>query len=187
MARALCVRNATSGPASQRLMKGGNRRARGLVVDLRPLCSATILGTIHRMKLAWHAVAILALGAGLSHAQPVTIVNDVGDVPPGYCEAQPPATCYYVDPVNGDDGAPGSFAQPWRTMVNFNESIYQGFRPPTWVGLSPGDVVYLMEGVHNTIYHPGGDGRPPHPGSQLPRSPRDSRSGSAGRGGRRPL
>jgi hypothetical protein len=117
------------------------------------------------MKLAWHAVAILALGAGLSHAQPVTIVNDVGDVPPGYCEAQPPATCYYVDPVNGDDGAPGSFAQPWRTMVNFNESIYQGFRPPTWVGLSPGDVVYLMEGVHNTIYHPGGDGGPDDGGS----------------------
>ena len=117
------------------------------------------------MKPVCLMLGLLALGGGVAQAQPVTIVNDVGDVPPAYCEAQPPATCYYVDPVAGDDGNSGSFVHPWRTMVNFNESIYGIYRPPTWVGLSPGDVVYLMEGVHNTIYHPGHDDGPDGGGS----------------------
>ncbi|MBN1398777.1 MAG: T9SS type A sorting domain-containing protein [Bacteroidetes bacterium] len=88
----------------------------------------------------------------------VAIVNNCGEIEDGYCNAVGGGKCYYIDPKNGNDNNPGTFEEPWRTMVNINQSIYAGYRPSNWVGLSPGDVLYLMEGVHNTIYHPGDDG-----------------------------
>ncbi len=81
-------------------------------------------------------------------------------VAPGTCEAVAGGTCYYVDPVAGDDSFPGTYGEPWRTFVNINKSIYAQYRPAGWVELQPGDVLYLMGGVHDAIYHPGDDSGP---------------------------
>ena len=67
------------------------------------------------------------------------------------CEATGEGTCYYIDPVHGDDANDGSINSPWRTFANIN-SFYVGggvnHRPDMWRSLAPGDVVYLREGVH---------------------------------------
>ncbi|MCK7593714.1 right-handed parallel beta-helix repeat-containing protein [Pseudomarimonas salicorniae] len=65
---------------------------------------------------------------------------------------------YYVDPVNGDDAQSGSLAAPWRSFRNIISYYHPSFRPPQWVRVQPGDTLFLMEGVHDTILHPGGDG-----------------------------
>ncbi len=88
-------------------------------------------------------------------------------VPSDYCEAQGNGQCYYVDPANGDDANPGTWDHPWRTFINANNSIYTQYRPDTWVGLKPGDVLYLMGGVHDSIYHPGDDSGPDGGGSAI--------------------
>ncbi len=88
-------------------------------------------------------------------------------VPDDYCEAVGNGTCYYVDPVDGDDTNPGTYDHPWKTFVNANNSIYTQYRPDTWVGLKPGDVLYLLDGVHDTIYHPGDDSGPDGGGSAI--------------------
>ncbi len=79
------------------------------------------------------------------------------DVPSDHCEATSSGQCYYIDPVTGDDGATGSHDNPWRSLVNVNRSIYGQYNAPGWVELSPGDVVYLRDGVYDRIYHPGDD------------------------------
>jgi len=75
-----------------------------------------------------------------------------------YCEATGGGVCWTIDPVNGDDQAAGTYDHPWKTFVNVNTSIYTQYRPATWKGLNPGDVVYLKTGVYSAIYHPGDDG-----------------------------
>lgn len=88
-------------------------------------------------------------------------------VPDGFCEAVGDGTCYYVDPVAGDDDNPGTFEEPFRTMVNLNRGIYAAYRAPGWQELQAGDVVYLRGGTHSTIYHPGGDGGPTEGGDHV--------------------
>jgi Right handed beta helix region len=77
-------------------------------------------------------------------------------IEPDLCEAPAGSACYYVDPAGSDDGA-GTYADPWRTLHNVNLSIYSSVRPATWKELHPGDHVYLMDGVHDAVYHPGDD------------------------------
>ncbi len=52
-------------------------------------------------------------------------------------------------------------------MVNLNRSIYAAYRAPGWRELQAGDVVYLRDGVHDTVYHPGHDGGPDEGGNFL--------------------
>jgi len=79
--------------------------------------------------------------------------------------AQTTAKNYYVDPVNGDDENSGTLPQDaWRTLRNVY-SYRADYTPPYAVTLEPGDTIYLMDGVHSTIYRPGddsgaGNGRP---------------------------
>ena len=84
-----------------------------------------------------------------------------------FCEATGNGMCRYVDPVSGDDSNAGTYDAPWRTLANVNTTIYNQYNAPGWVGLSPGDVVYLKSGVYSTIYHPGDDGGPDGGGSYI--------------------
>lgn len=86
-------------------------------------------------------------------------------LPTGICEATGSGRCYYIDPVNGNDNNNGSFAAPWRTGNNTKSTIYAQYRPPGYVALQPGDVVYLMDGTHSTIINPGHDAGPTAGGS----------------------
>ena len=97
---------------------------------------------------------------GCLSEDPVHIVNDCSSVEDGYCEAPGGSSCRYIDAINGSDDNPGTFSAPWRTPVNVNTSIYYQYRPSTWVGLKPGDVVYLMEGVYGDVFYPGSDAGP---------------------------
>jgi len=91
-----------------------------------------------------------------------TTPEDVDDCPADvdadFCEAVGSGSCYYVDPVSGDDANAGSHDAPWRSLVNVNTTIYSQYNAPGWVGLHPGDVVYLKTGVYQTLYQPGDDG-----------------------------
>ncbi len=64
------------------------------------------------------------------------------------CEATGEGTCYYIDPVHGDDTNDGSIDSPWQTFMNIQFANWPF--PPDHVWLNPGDVIYLREGLHNT-------------------------------------
>jgi len=81
----------------------------------------------------------------------VTIINNCPPVPDGYGNAKGNGTCYYIDPVNGNDNNPGTFKNPWRTTKNINTYLPWEL-PDNWVQLSPGDVVYFMEGIHTQVF-----------------------------------
>ncbi len=81
----------------------------------------------------------------------VTAVYNGPPVPDGYAHPAGSGNCYYIHPQNGSDAQPGTFSQPWRTTANINTSLPQN-EPPGHVDLAPGDVVYLMEGVYNTVF-----------------------------------
>ncbi len=82
---------------------------------------------------------------------------------PPWCEAAPGARCYYVDAENGDDGADGSFASPFRTYLNvvtyYGTPGEQGSTAPPAgaVDLQPGDAVYFMSGVYGETFNYHGD------------------------------
>ena len=76
-------------------------------------------------------------------------------------------TNYYIDPINGNDTNSGSLAAPWQSFRNINTYYNSSFRPAQWVDLNPGDTLYLMDGIHNTITHPGDDSGAFGGGSQL--------------------
>ena len=67
------------------------------------------------------------------------------------CEATGEGTCYYIDPVHGDDADDGSIDSPWRTFGQIVTYFNSSLRPNGWQALQPGDVVYLREGVHDTV------------------------------------
>lgn len=108
---------------------------------------------LHVLSLA------LALHAcGDSSGPPEDVPDCPEDVPADFCEAVGTGVCYYVDPVDGDDANAGTHDAPWRSLVNVNTTIYSQYNAPGWMGLAPGDVVYLKTGVYSQIYHPGDDG-----------------------------
>ncbi|MHC4739510.1 MAG: LamG-like jellyroll fold domain-containing protein [Planctomycetota bacterium] len=86
----------------------------------------------------------------------------------GVVEGPAFATDYHIDPVSGSDSTgDGSLANPWETFANIQYYYSSGYRPAGWVNLQPGDTIYLMNGVHNTVLHPGGPGGPDDGGSQI--------------------
>lgn len=90
------------------------------------------------------------------------------DEPPKQiCEAPTGSRCFYIDPKNGMDTHPGTFKAPWKTFVNINVSIYGKYRPKTWVKMQPGDIIYLKNGIYDTLYHPGDDNGPTGGGSYI--------------------
>jgi len=95
---------------------------------------------------------------------PCTPSDPVAD---GFCEAVGSGTCYYVDPVGGNDDNAGTFAAPFRTMANVNRGIYSRYRTAGWRELQAGDVVYLRGGTHGAVYHPGGDSGPTDGGNHV--------------------
>ncbi len=108
-------------------------------------------------------VLSLAMGAALlacgdNSTTPEDVPDCPEDVPDDFCEAVGGGVCRYVDPDSGDDANPGTYDAPWRSLVNVNTTIYSQYNAPGWVGLAPGDVVYLKTGVYSQIYHPGDDG-----------------------------
>ena len=81
---------------------------------------------------------------------PVQVLNQCAAVAEGYCNAQDGGTCYYIDALSGNDSNPGTFARPWQTAINISTLLPED-TPLSWVGLSSGDVVYFMEGVHSEV------------------------------------
>jgi hypothetical protein len=68
-----------------------------------------------------------------------------------------PGQDYYVDPVDGDDENSGTSPQEaWRTLRNVF-SYRSDYTPGYATLLEPGVIIYLMNGVHSTIYRPGDD------------------------------
>lgn len=65
---------------------------------------------------------------------------------------------YYIDPVNGSDSNVGSEIAPWESFRNVITYYSSNFKPPQWVELNPNDTIYLMDGIHDTLLNPGGDG-----------------------------
>ncbi|WP_218944298.1 DUF5123 domain-containing protein [Marinicella rhabdoformis] len=65
---------------------------------------------------------------------------------------------FYIDPINGSDNNTGSENAPWETFRNVISYYSSNFKPPQWIELQPGDTIFLMEGIHNTLLNPGGDG-----------------------------
>lgn len=67
---------------------------------------------------------------------------------------------YYIDPVNGKDENSGTSPQAaWQTFRNIY-SYRADHRPAYAVTLEPGDTIYLLNGIHGTIYRPGDDTGP---------------------------
>ncbi len=109
--------------------------------------------------LTWTAVAMLAACTELNRPRTGNS-NPSVSVDPGICEATPPAKCYYIDPVNGNDlNDSGKFATPWRSFRNII-TYYPNhqYEPAKWVDINPGDYIYLRAGTHNTVVTPGDDG-----------------------------
>ena len=78
------------------------------------------------------------------------------------------AADYHIDPVNGNDTTgDGTLANPWQTFKNIMTYYNGTFRPAGWVNIAPGDTIYMMNGTHSTILHPGGSGGPTAGGSQI--------------------
>lgn len=72
------------------------------------------------------------------------------------CEARGNGRCYYVSKLTGNDSNPGTFSQPWKTFLNFVWYYAEQDRPPNWIQLKAGDVVYLMSGLYSeTFLHSG--------------------------------
>lgn len=67
------------------------------------------------------------------------------------CGASGSGTCYYVDPVDGDDAAVGSFAAPKKSLRCFGWD--NGCVNP--ISLEAGDVVYAMAGTIDQTYTSG--------------------------------
>ncbi|MDD2941955.1 MAG: right-handed parallel beta-helix repeat-containing protein [bacterium] len=65
------------------------------------------------------------------------------------CEATGSGKCYYVSALTGDDSNPGTFNRPWKSFANFTHYHYTQTPPPTWIGVIPGDVVYVMSGLYS--------------------------------------
>ncbi|MHC4398037.1 MAG: hypothetical protein ACYS1A_20530 [Planctomycetota bacterium] len=69
------------------------------------------------------------------------------------------AADYYIDPVSGSDSSgDGSLGNPWESFVNIITYYTGSYRPSGWVDIQAGDTIYLMNGTHNTIVHPGDGG-----------------------------
>ncbi|MHC4738428.1 MAG: right-handed parallel beta-helix repeat-containing protein [Planctomycetota bacterium] len=78
------------------------------------------------------------------------------------------ATDYYIDPVSGSDTTgDGSLGNPWKSFTNIISYYTGSYRPSGWVDIQAGDTIYLMNGTHNTIVHPGDGGGPSGGGSQI--------------------
>ena len=74
------------------------------------------------------------------------------------CEALGNATCYYIDATRGHAANTGrSPDSPWPNFANLMSYEYEQYKPKTWTQVGPGDVIYLMPGVHNTCLPPGDD------------------------------
>ncbi len=67
------------------------------------------------------------------------------------------ATDYYIDPVSGSDTTgDGSLGNPWESFKNIQYYYSGPDYPPGWVQLQPGETIYLMDGVHDTLITSGG-------------------------------
>ena len=78
------------------------------------------------------------------------------------------AAVYHIDPVNGNDSSgDGSSGSPWKSFANIITYYTSSYRPSGWVDIAPGDTIYLMNGTHNTIVHPGDGGGPTGGGSHI--------------------
>lgn len=75
------------------------------------------------------------------------------------CEATGGGRCFYISPDTGSDSNPGTYAAPWKTFLKVVSYYDSGDRPSGWVGLSPGDVVYFMNGYHRSTYMYNGERR----------------------------
>lgn len=72
-----------------------------------------------------------------------TIVNPDPDPEP----EPEPLVGLFVDPVGGDDTGAGTEEDPWQTLDNIFSYYVNGAKPPGWIGVSPGDTIYLLEGT----------------------------------------
>ena len=77
------------------------------------------------------------------------------------CEATGSGHCYYVSKLTGDDNNPGTFSQPLKTYMRFND-YYCGIGssgcpgdsgPANKITLQAGDVVYFMSGLYNESFN----------------------------------
>ena len=84
--------------------------------------------------------------------------------PDPVCEATSGAACYYVNASSGDDtNGDGSYASPWRSLLNVVSyygtpgELGSTAKPSTAIDLQPGDHVYLFDGVYSDTYNYQGD------------------------------
>ena len=64
---------------------------------------------------------------------------------------------YHIDPVGGNDTTgDGSLGNPWESFKNIQYYYSGPDYPPGWVQLQPGETIYLMDGVHDTLINSGG-------------------------------
>jgi len=78
------------------------------------------------------------------------------------------AADYYINPVDGNDTTGnGSLGSPWKSFANIISYYTSSYRPSGWVDIQAGDTIYLMNGTHNTIVHPGDGTGPEGGGSQI--------------------
>ncbi len=68
------------------------------------------------------------------------------------CEAKGDGNCYYISKLTGKDSNPGTFKKPWKTTKNITSYYSASERPPKWINLKPGDVVYFMPGIYKKTY-----------------------------------
>jgi len=75
----------------------------------------------------------------------------------GFFSVSAIAADYYIDPVSGSDtSGDGSLGNPWESFKNIQYYYSGPDYPPGWVQLQPGETIYLMDGVHNTLVNSGG-------------------------------
>lgn len=65
------------------------------------------------------------------------------------CEAKGTGRCYYVSKLTGNDTNPGTYEKPFKTYLNFLNYYTSKERPPGYVSLKAGDVVYFMSGTYD--------------------------------------
>ena len=68
------------------------------------------------------------------------------------CAATGGGSCYYIDPVSGNNANAGTYAAPWLDQRNIVTYYQVGDRPAGWVDIAAGSVVYLMNGTHSYTY-----------------------------------
>lgn len=77
------------------------------------------------------------------------------------CEATGSGHCYYVSKLTGDDNNPGTFSQPLKTYMRFNDYYCAigssgcpgDSGPSNKITLQAGDVVYFMSGLYNESFN----------------------------------